>query len=59
MSKPLTSYTPSSADANATQWTLNSTTVTLNSILAFLNGYFTSTVPNQLSNKPATTYTEV
>lgn len=59
MSKPTTTYTKSSADSSATKWTLNSTTVTLNSILAYLNGYFTATVPAQLGNKLATTFTQL
>ena len=56
MAKPLTSYIASATDNAALKWLLNSTTVTLNSTTAFLNGYFTATVPNQLSNKPTTTY---
>lgn len=35
---------------------LNSTTVTLASIVYRLNGYTTATAPNQLSTKPATAY---
>jgi hypothetical protein len=56
--KPLTSYTKSTAAASTITWLLSSTTVTLNSVTAYLNGYFTPTVPNQLSNKPLTTYTQ-
>lgn len=58
MAKPLTSYTKSSAAAAAVTWLLNSTTVLLNSTTAFLNGYFTSSAPNQLSNKPTTAFTK-
>lgn len=57
--KNATSYIPSAADAAALKWLLNSVTVTLNSVTAYLNGYFTPTVPSQLNNKPRTTYTPV
>lgn len=57
MPKPLTSYTPSISDSTASKWTLNSTLITLNSATAFLSGYFTAAVPNQLNNKPLTAYT--
>lgn len=59
LTKPDTSFSRSAADDAAQKWTLNSTIVTLNSIVAYLNGYFTPTVPNQFSNKPATTMTPV
>jgi hypothetical protein len=42
----------------ATTWALNSTTVTLNSLLAYLNGYFTPAAPTQLGSKPRTTFAE-
>lgn len=56
VAKPLTAYITSTADATALKWTLNSTLVTLNSTTARLNGYFTADAPNQLNNKPPTTY---
>lgn len=59
MAKPKTSYIKSTADNAATQWTLASTTVTLSSVLAYLNGYFTTSVPNQLGNKASTAFTKV
>jgi len=59
MAKPTTTYISSTADALASKWTLNSTLITLNSTVAYMNGYFTPIVPNQLSNKQPTTYVSV
>lgn len=44
------------ANTSVASWLLNSTVVTLNSTLYRLNGYTTTTAPNQLGNKPATSY---
>lgn len=56
MIKPVTAYT-SAAIASATGWLLNATSFTLNNVNALLNGYFTTTVVNQLNTKNQTVYT--
>lgn len=55
VAKKATAYDPTEG-GNDGGWKLNSTVVTLNSTVYLLSGY-TGTVPNQLSNKPATAYT--
>ena len=53
MSKPLTSY--NSTTSSVTSTLLNSTTVTLNSVVQLLSGFTTATV-NQLNMKNNTTF---
>lgn len=54
VAKNPTSYGDSSSDTGG--WLLNSTVVTLNSVVYLLSGY-TGATPNQSSNKNATTFT--
>lgn len=54
-SKNSTSFIGSSATGGVQ---LDSSTVTLGSLLIYLNGYTTSTTPNENSTKLATTYLE-
>jgi hypothetical protein len=58
VAKPATSYSPSSSNNSSGSWLLNSTIVTLNSTLYRLNGYTTTSAPNQLSTKNPVTYAE-
>lgn len=52
VAKPGTSYNRNSSVSSVL---LNSATVTLNSLTVLLSGY-TGATPNQLGNKPLTTY---
>lgn len=54
VAKNPTSFNDSSSDTGG--WLLNSTVVTLNSLVYLLSGY-TGATPNQSNNKNATTFT--
>lgn len=56
LAKNVTTYRLSQTDGGS--WLLNSTIVTLNSLVYLLSGY-TGATPNQSNNKNATTFTVV
>lgn len=66
MAKNTTTYTPVSKNSTsyqsigaATGIRLDDTSVTLGSLLVYLNGFTTAQAPNNFNGKNATTYTEI